>query len=97
MPVPSISDPQALTDRGESIYREKYKERYEETHHGRFVAIDVGTEEAYSSESSSEALTKGRDANPTGLFYLLKVGSAGAFRVGYRSNAINRRFPSQIR
>ena len=97
MPVPSISNPQAFADRGESIYREKYKERYEEAHHGQFVAIDVGTEEAYVGESPVEALIKARDADPAALFHLIKVGSAGAFRVSHTSNAANHWFPSRIR
>ena len=56
MPIPSLSNPQALADRGESIYRDKYKERYEDLHGGQFVAIDVATEEAYIGASPVEAM-----------------------------------------
>ena len=97
MPIPSISNPQAFADRGESIYREKYKERYEEAHHGQFVAIDVGSEEAYVGESPVEALIKARDADPAALFHLIKVGSAGAFRVRHTSDATYHWFPSRNR
>ena len=97
MPIPSLSNPQAFADRGESIYREKYKEGYEDLHGGRFVAIDVATEEAYIGASPVEALNKGRKADPTGLFHLIKVGSAGAFRVRHTSDAANHWFPSRIR
>ncbi len=96
MPIPTLSNPQAFADRGESIYREKYKERYEDLHKGRFVAIDVATEEAYIGGSPVEAMIKGRNADPTGLFYLIKVGSAGAFRVRHTSDAANHWFPSRI-
>ena len=97
VPIPSISNPQAFADRGESIYREKYKDRYEDLHGGQFVAIDVATEEAYVGGSPVEAMNKGRNADPTGLFHLIKVGSAGAFRVRHTSDAANYWFPSRVR
>ena len=87
MSTPSISNPQELAKRAESIYRDKYKERYEHEYEGKFVAIDVATEEAYVGESPEEVLNEAREADPTGLFHLIKVGFPGAFRVSYTSDA----------
>ncbi len=81
-----ISNPQDIADAGERIYSEKYKEEFEKKHSGKFVAIDVITEEAYIAEQPEEALDAARKASPKGYFHLIKVGSPGAFRVGYISN-----------
>lgn len=97
MSTPSISDPQAVADRAESIYRDKYQEQYEDKHEGKFVAIDVATEKAYIGESPGQALQRARDADATSVFHLIRVGSPGAFRVSYTSDAADHWFPSQVR
>ena len=97
MSTPSISSPKALAERAESIYRDKYQEQYEDAYEGKFVAIDVSTEEAYVGESPEEALKKAREADETGLFHLIKVGFPGAFRVSYTSDAADHWFPTQVR
>ena len=96
MSTPSLSDPQAMAERAESIYRDKYQEQYEDKYEGKFVAIDVATEEAYIGESAEEALKKARDSDATSVFHLIKVGSPGAFRVSYTSDAANHWFPSRV-
>lgn len=83
---PSLSNPKAVAEAGERIYREKFQERFEAECLGKFVAIDVKTEEAYIGDSPEEALNEARQKAPTGIFHLIKVGSPGAFRVGH-SNA----------
>lgn len=86
---PSLSNPKAIAEAGEKIYREKYQAEFEEKYRGQFVAIDVLTGEAYRGDLPEEALEKGRKASPKRLFHLIRVGSAGAFRVSYSSNAIH--------
>ena len=81
----SLSDPKAVAEAGERIYRDRYKKNLEETHLGEFVAIEVRTEQAYLGETPEDALNKGRTQSPNGIFHLMKVGSPGAFRVGYAS------------
>ena len=85
--IPSLSNPQAIAEAGEKIYREKYQARFEEEHLGKFVAINVLTEEAYLGDLPEEAFQKARKAAPKGLFHLMRIGSPGAFRVSYSSNA----------
>lgn len=82
-----LSNPKAMADRGEAIYREKYKAAYEAEHLGKFVAIDVKSEHAYMGDSPDDALELARKEAPTGLFHLIKIGSPGAFRVSYSSDA----------
>ena len=83
-----LSNPKAIAERGETIYREKYKTEYEKTHLGKFIAIDVATEKAYIGDSPAEALIAARNDAPEGIFHLMKSGSSGAYRMTRtRSNA----------
>ena len=80
-------NPKAIVEAGERIYRDKYQKEYEANHRGKFLAIDVQTEEAYLGDTSEEPLRAGRNVSPKGIFHLVRVGSPGAFRVSYTSNA----------
>ena len=75
---------------GERIYRDKYKERYEARHSGKFLAIDVETGEATLAAEAAEALERAHDANPAHMIYLVKIGSRGVYNLGSRlSNALS--------
>lgn len=80
-------NPKTVAQRGERIYRERYRSKYERRYRGKFVAIDVDTKAAHLSESPEVALADARAQNPDGLFHLIRVGSLGAFRLSYTSNA----------
>lgn len=82
-----FSNPQAIAEAGEKIYDKKYRADFEARHPGKFVAIDVLSEKAYIGESPEEALNTAREDAPRAVFHLIKVGSLGAFRVSYSSNA----------
>jgi hypothetical protein len=62
-----------LSEEGRKIY-EQIKARYESTHLGKFLAIDIKTQEAYLADSSAEAVEKARVAHPDTVFYVVKVG-----------------------
>lgn len=82
-----ISNPREAAERGEKIYNDKYKSAFEAEHYGKYVAIDINAEEAYVADSPEDAITSARKSRPQGVFHLVKVGSTGAFRVSYTSNA----------
>ena len=81
-----LSSPKAVAERGEKIYEEKYKAAYETEHPGKFLAIDVTTEKAYLGDSAEAAINLARNDSPAGFVHLVKVGSAGAFRVSYTND-----------
>jgi hypothetical protein len=83
----NFTNPKDIAERGEAIYKEKYKTAFEEEHWGEFVAIDVMSEHAYIGESPEKALESARRESPQGIFHLIKVGSPGAFRVSYTNHA----------
>ncbi len=82
----SLSNPQAIAETGERIYQDKYRGELEKSHAGRFVPIDVLTEQAYVADLPEEALERARSASPTGLFHLIRIGSPGAFRMSSLSD-----------
>lgn len=82
-----ISNPKNAAELGEKIYRDRYKDAYEREHPGQFVAINVLTEDPYISDTPEDALDLAYAAAPTGVFHLIQVGHAGAFRVSYTHNS----------
>lgn len=82
-----FSDPTTIIEAGLRVYEKLYRSEYEAKHPGQFVAVDVASEKAYVGTSPEEALTAARRDAPNGVFHLIKVGSPGAFRVSYSSNA----------
>ncbi len=82
-----MSDFEAMAERGKQIYAEKYQKSYELDHFGEFVVIDVITEGAYLGKSPEDAYKNAKSKGKKGPFHLIRVGSAGAYRVSYTSNA----------
>lgn len=82
-----FTNPRALAERGEGIYKRRYQQDFERLYLGKFVAIDVSTELAYVGDSPIEALSKAKEQAPEGIFHLLRVGATAAFHVSSGSNA----------
>jgi len=82
-----FSDPKSVAEAGEKIYREHYQTRYETTHQGKFLAVDILSGNAYLGHDPEAALTEAKKNSPQGRFHLIKIGSLGAYRVSYTSNA----------
>lgn len=82
--MPSES-PQVLAQKGEDIYNKKFRKEYEEKYQGKFVAIDISTENAILADTPEDALLKAQKESPDGFYHLLKVGSTGVYRIGYTS------------
>lgn len=83
---PRLSNPKAIAELGEKIYREQYKEAYEREHPGQFAAIDTTTGKAYLADAPEVALENARADSPAGLFHLIQVGFAGAIRVSHTND-----------
>jgi hypothetical protein len=79
--------PQVLAQKGEEIYDKKFKKEYEQKYQGKFVAIDIGTEQAFLADTPEDALLKAQKESPNGFYHLIKVGSTGVYRVGYTNSA----------
>ena len=81
-PVPNLNNPSAIAQKGEQIYNAKYRPEYEAVHAGKFVAFNIADASATLGETASQALFRGKEQHPEGLFHLIRVGRPGAFEVG---------------
>lgn len=75
--------PDEIVERGEKIYNEKYREEYERKYRDSFVVIDIRTESIWRSQKPEKAFEAAKKKAPEGIFYLIRVGSPGAFRMSY--------------
>jgi hypothetical protein len=78
----NIEVPDALSENGQRLYDERLRDLLEPEHAGEFVAIEPDTEQYFLGDTGLAALRAGRKALPDKLFYLLRVGSDAAYRVG---------------
>lgn len=72
----------ALSESGQRLYDERLRALLEPEHTGEFVAIEPETEQYFLGDTGLAALRAGRSELPGKLFYLLRVGSDAAYRVG---------------
>ena len=77
-----FSEPSYLASEGERIYNEQYRSLCEAQYLEKYVAIDVTSELAFIGDHPEKALANAKRGQPNGLFHLIKIGSAGAFRKG---------------
>ena len=82
----SLNTPDKIADAAGRIYDQLKGDLEKESSLGHFVVIDVVTEEPYVAEFPEDALEKARKAAPYGVFHLIRIGSPGAFKVGYVSH-----------
>ena len=81
------ANPRDLAAKGGHIYETRYRSDFERRYSGQFAAINIETEDAYVADSPEEALGKARTASPEGIFYLVRVGRRGAFKVSKVAHA----------
>ena len=77
--------PEVLAQKGEAIYKQKFKKDFEEKYLGKFAAIDVVSESAVVADTPEDALRKAQSECPDGFYHLIKIGSDGIYRLGYTS------------
>jgi hypothetical protein len=81
------ADPRDIAVKGSHIYQNRYRSDFERRYLGQFAAINIETEDAYVADAPEDALKKARAASPAGIFFLVRVGSRGAFKVSRMSYA----------
>lgn len=81
MSTMTISDPRAVAEAGERIYQQKYQKAFEKDHAGKYVAINIATEEAFLGSNPEDAIQKAQASNAAALLHLIRVGASGAYRV----------------
>lgn len=74
-------NPKEIANKGRAIYNTKLKRKLERKDKGKFVVIDIDTEEYFVDDRSEEALTKAKKARPKDTFYLHRIGYPAAFNL----------------
>lgn len=67
------ADIQKIAEEGAKIYA-RIKVQYDPKEHGKFLAIDIGSEKAYLGSTSADALALARSKHPNKIFYVVKIG-----------------------
>jgi hypothetical protein len=73
-----------IADQGSAIYDRLYRTDFESKWLGRYAAVDVKSEKAVVEDFPETALAKARAEFPDGIFYLVRIGSPGAFKISRR-------------
>lgn len=68
-----------ITKKGQEIYDEKLKNELEPEYNGKFVVIEVESEEYFVDESLEQALEKAKKKFPDKVFYSTRIGYPGVF------------------
>ncbi len=77
----TIKDPDAFARRAEAIYNRKYRADFEAEYHGKIVAIEVKSGDAFVGDTESDAFEKAHEQHPDRFFFFLRVGYRAAQRV----------------
>lgn len=67
------ADIQKIAEEGAKIYQQ-IKSRFDPQERGKFLAIDIGSQQTYLGETSAEALERARAQHPNTIFYVVKIG-----------------------
>lgn len=59
--------------KGKAIY-EKIREKMEAEHKGEVVAIEVESGDYFLGKSALDAVKRGREKHPDGLYYAIRIG-----------------------
>jgi hypothetical protein len=81
----AASSSKDIADRGVAIYDRLYRADFERKWSGRYAAVDIISEQAVVEDFPETALAKARSTFPEGVFYLVRIGSRGAFRISRRA------------
>ncbi len=67
------SDLTRIASEGALIYQ-GVKNKYEEHHIGKFLAIDIESKDLYVGSTSADAVILARKQHPNKVFYVVKIG-----------------------
>jgi len=78
----NILSPEQVAQKGEEIYKNKLKSILEPKENGKFIAIEVISENYFVGDSILEALETAKKEYPDQLFHTIKIGYQGVFKMG---------------
>ena len=82
--------PDQIANRGEEIYQQKLKTKYEPEHVGKFLAIEIESGEEFLGESLEEVFEKAKVKFPARLFHFIKIGFPGVYSMSHRISVVEK-------
>ncbi len=77
----TVKDPEIFARKAEAIYARRYRDEFESKYHGKIVAIEVQSGDAFVGKTELDAIDKARKKYPDRLFFFLRVGYKAAQRI----------------
>lgn len=84
MTINTQTTAEEVTARGEAIYQTRIKERLTDADMGKYLIIDIGTDDYELGEEHLTTARRLRERRPDGVFYAMKIGYPGLGRIGGR-------------
>ena len=81
---PETLDCEALAQRGQEYYDRVLRAEVEPEHKGEFLVLEVESGEYELDADEAAALNRAMERHPDHVFYVLRVGSRTAHRIGAR-------------
>ena len=73
-----------IAHRGREIYEQDIRQAVEHDNDGRFLVVDITTGHYEIADDELSAFERAEQKNPSGSFFLLRVGRRAAHRLGGR-------------
>ena len=75
---------EAIVARGKAIY-DRLKDEVELHHNGKFLAIDIETENYEIDARGTAAITRLITKHPNAVIYMVRIGHQTVYKLGFRS------------
>jgi len=72
-----------IVARGEALYREMFKSRVENEHHGKFLVMDVESGDYEIADEDYDATMRILARRPNAVLYGVRIGYPAAYRLGW--------------
>ena len=72
-----------VADQGKAIYR-KLQNKVDPGHNGKFLAIDIQTEDYEIDDQGTVAINRLLSKHPDAVIYLMRIGYKSAYRIGFK-------------
>ena len=73
----------SITARGEAVYQ-KLQKKVEPSHNGKFLVIDIQTEDYEIDDQGTVAINRLLSKHPNAVIYLVQIGCQTAYQLGFR-------------
>lgn len=74
--------PDSLVEQGKAVYSTQLQAALESQHSGEFVAVDPSSARYFLGQTATAALVAARNAMPDTQFFLTRIGSDSAHKIG---------------